>query len=229
MVRKAAVIYLVCFATLAVIWAAPRIFEKTLYHTVSPNQQYRVGITQAGSFLFDQRAVYLNAFRNGETVVKRKLLYTGDFLDSDFRDLYPNPRFRSNSIYELGGGGWKDVGLKKWNGDLKISNETSSPVSYLLIETGWYKLVFLDVEPRTVMDLSFQYSGWVSCQGQFAESKKRFASAVGVVDGSEREVTRQFSIRIKGDTAIIESPQPGLRQAHCCASDRPDPEHEWSY
>ena len=40
---------------------------------------------------------------------------------------------------------------------------------------------------------------------------------------------RQFSITVRGGNIAIESPQADLRQSRCCASDRPDPEHEWSY
>jgi len=170
--------------------------------------------------------VFLNVYRDGRTPVVHKLLYTVDFLDSDFRDLYPNPRFRSEGIYELG-----DVndGSTGRPGNLRIVNATQKEISYLLIETGWYKLVVLELKAGATVDLDLQYTGGLSCQAQFANSEQRLAHAVSVVDGADSKGNRQFSITVTGGNVTIESPQPGLRQSRCCASDRPDPEHEWSY
>jgi len=154
------------------------------------------------------------------------LLYTGDFLDGDFRDLYPNPRFRSEGIYELG-----DVmndGASR-PGYLRIVNATQKDISYLLIETSWYKLVVLDLKAGATVDLNLQYTGGLSCQAQFADSEQRLASAVGIVDSADSKENRPLSITVRGGNVAIESPKPGVRQSRCCASDRPDPEHEWLY
>ena len=171
--------------------------------------------------------MFLNVYRDGCTRTVHKLLYTGDFLDGDFRDLYPNPRFRSEDIYELG-----DVmndGSTGRSGNLRIVNATHNETNYLLIETGWYKLVVLDLKAGATADISLQYDGGLSCQAQFADSKQRLSSAVSIVDTSDPKESRQLSIIVRGGNVAIESPQPGLRPSHCCASDRPDPEHEWLY
>jgi len=171
--------------------------------------------------------VFLNVYRDGRTPVVHKLLYTGDFLDSDFRDLYPKPRFRSEDIYELG-----DVmndGSTGRPGNLRIVNATQKEISYLLIETGGYKLVVLDLKAGATVDLDLQYTGGLWCQAQFANSEQRLAHAVSVVDGADSKENRQFSITVGGGNIAIESPQLGLQQSRCCAPDRPDPEHEWSY
>ena len=120
-------------------------------------------------------------------------------------------------------------GLRERPGDLRIINETSQDVAYILIETGWYKLVTFDIKAGAMVDLSFQYAGGLSCQGQFVGSEERFAGAVAAEDKDDLNAKRQFIVRIKRDTATIESPQPGLRQARCCASNRPDPAHERLY
>jgi hypothetical protein len=156
-----------------------------------------------------------------------KLLYTGDFLDGDFRDLYPNPRFRSEGAYELG-----DVmndGSTGRPANLRIANATQKEISYFLIETGWYKLVVLELKAGATVDLDLQYAGGLSCQAQFANSEQRLADAVSVADGANSNEKRQFLISVRGSNVAIESPQLGLRQSHCCASDRPDPDHEWLY
>jgi len=195
---------------------------RVLFSTISPNQHYRVDITQSRSFPFDERAVFLNARRDGKPLVRRKLLYTGDFLDNDFKDLYPNPRFRSESVYELGSVELGNQGMRERSGDLRIINETSRDVAYILLETGWYKLVTFDIKAGAIVDLSFHYAGGLSFQGQFVNSEERFAGAVATEDKEDLGSRRQFVVTIKRDTATIESPQQGLRQAKCCASDRPD-------
>ena len=203
--------------------------NRVLFSTVSPSQHYRVDITQSRMFPFDERAVFLNARRDGAPLVRRKLLYTGDFLDNDFKGSYPNPRFRSESVYELGSVELGNEGLRERRGNLRIINETSRDVAYILIETGWYKLVAFDIKVGAMVDLSLHYAERLSCQGQFVNSEERFAGAVGTEDNEDLGSERQFVLSIKRDTATIESPQQGLRQARCCASDRPDPDHELLY
>lgn len=114
-------------------------------------------------------------------------------------------------------------------GNLRIMNATQKEVRYLLIETSWYKLVVLDLKAGATTDLSLQYTGGLSCQAQFADSEQRLASAVSIVDSADSKQSRQLSITVRGGDVTIESPQPGLRQSRCCASDRPDPKHEWLY
>ena len=226
MKRAATVFASVCTALLAIL-VAPRIATRVLFSTVSHRQRYKVEVSQYRPFPFDERAVFLNVFRDGRTRTVHKLLYTGDFLDGDFRDLYPNPRFRSEDIYELG-----DVmndGSTSRPGNLRIVNATQKEISYLLIETGWNKLVVLDLKAGATANLNLQYTGWLSCQARFADSGQRFASAVSIVDSADSKESRQLSITVRGGNVAIESPQPGLRASHCCASDRPDPQHEWLY
>jgi len=214
-------------AIVVAILIVSHFYEHALFSTVSPHQQYRVEITQSRQFPSDERAVFLSAYRNGDKVVYHKLLYTGDLLDNDFRNLYSNPRFRSESIYELGN--VTNDGSIAETGDLTVSNETLREISFLLIETGWYKLIVLSLEPGGTLHLNLQYNGTLSCQGQFADSRQRFADAVAIVQRTEAKGGRWLSITVRGNTAKIESRQPGLQPAKCCASDRPDPEHEWLY
>ena len=199
-----------------------------LFSTVSPHRQYKVAITQSRPFPFFERAVFLNAYRNDKPFVQHKLLYTGEFLDEDFRDLYPNPRFRSESIFELGSVDLGDGSQMEATGNLRISNATLTDIDYLLIETGWYKLVVLDVKAGATADLGFQYGRGISCQGQFASSGERFSAAVGV-ETKQPATKGQILITIAGRTVTIESPQLRLASSRCCASDRPDPTHEWLY
>ena len=216
----------VCILLVAILFV-PRIGARVLFSTVSPRQRYRVEISQYRPFPFYERAVFLNVYRDGRIRVVHKLLYTGDMLDSDFRDLYPNPRFQSEDIYELGHVMNDESTCRP--GSLHIVNAAKEEISYLLIETGWCKLVVLDLKAGATVDLDLQCAGGLSCQAQFANSEQRLANAVSEVDGADSKENRQFSITVRGGNLAIESPQPGLRQSHCCASDRPDPEHESEY
>lgn len=225
--KRAAVVFASACTVLLLIVFTPRFATRVLFSTVSPRQRYKVELSQYRPFPFYERAVFLNVYRDGRTRTVHKLLYTGDLLDGDFRDLYPNPRFRSEDIYELG-----DVmndGSMGRPGSLRIMNAAEKGISYLLIETGWHKLVVLDLKPGGTADLSLQYDGGLSCQAQFAGSKQRLSSAVSIVDSADSKESRQLSLTVRSGMLAIESPRPGLRQSHCCASDRPDPEHEWLY
>jgi len=224
--RVAILLASVCTVLLAILFA-PRITPRVLFSTFSPRHRYKVEVSQYRPFPFDERAVFFNAYRDGHTLVRHKLLYTGDFLDGDFRDLYPNPRFRTEGIYELGDA--LNDGSTGQAGNLRIVNATQKDISYLLIETGWYKLVVLDLKAGATTDLNLQYTGGLSCQAQFADSEQRLASAVSIEDSADSKENRQLSITVRGGNVAIESPKPGLRQSRCCASDRPDPEHEWLY
>ena len=202
----------------------------TLYSTSSPDRKYKVEIVQRRDLTLYERWVYMTALRNGKTIVYRKLLYTGDILDNDFRDLYPGPRWVSHSILELGD---LDSRPDERTSELKIANETSSTLSYVLVESGLRKVVIFEVEPKSGVDVDFRVRGGLSCEGGYAGSKKRFGVAaevvgngidgVGSVQTKERLVIR---IRVGTSDATMESPQVALRPGHCCASDRPDYEHE---
>jgi len=216
----------VCILLVAILFV-PRIGARVLFSTVSPRQRYRVEISQYRPFPFYERAVFLNVYRDGRRLTVHKLLFTGDFLDGDFRHLYPTPRFRSEDIYELGHV-MNDESTGR-PGSLHIVNAAQEEISYLLIETGRYKLIVLDFKAGATVDLSLQYEGGLSCQAQFADSKQRLSGAVSIVDSAGSKESRQLSISVRYGNVAIESPQPGLRQSHCCASDRPDPEHEWLY
>src|SRR5437660_5332856 len=101
----------------------------------SPNKRYSVQIYQTRPAFFGlERYVYLKASREGTVFLTGKLLYTGDFLDQDFNDLYPSNSWVSESILKIGqpDGEHPDT--------LHISNG-SLQVKYLLIETYVDKFV----------------------------------------------------------------------------------------
>ena len=128
---------LICLgALLLLIGLTFSLSGQTLSSTVSPNRKYKVEISQKRDAAGIERYVYLNAYRNGEQFVRSKLIYTGDTLDNDFRDLYPNYSWASESILKLG----RKVDETQSN-SLQITNESSKRISYLLIETYLDKYV----------------------------------------------------------------------------------------
>ena len=192
-----------------------------LYRTESPHQRYRVEIVQRR--LLAERAVYLDAYRDGAPTIRRKLLYTGDVLDSDFRDLYPNYLWTSESALRIGS---EVTGDEAQSMLLTVVNESPSRLSYLLIESGWNKIVLFDLESGVSVNLRFPVSGGLTSQGEFAESKKRLG--VGASISKNREAG-PFGIVVLGDSIRLKDGQKILERAHCCASDRPDFDHEWLY
>lgn len=192
---------------------------QTLISSVSPNGTYRVEVSQERKGV--ERYVYLNAYRKDQPFVRNKLLYTGDQFDDEFRKIYPAFSWVSDSILKVG----QDVAETQTN-ELTIKNETTKPISYLLIETYRDKYVLFDVAPEAVIKLRFQFIGQLSCQGGSTEVKKGFGSAVRLLNDAEGEVQGNFLIRIEATNPIIESPNLHLKRVTCCAVDRPDINHE---
>lgn len=148
-----AIIAFVALLSFALVSLALARSGAVLHLTQSNNERYKVEIIQK-RFLIE-RAVYLNAYRNGEQIVWHKLLYTGDFFDNDFPDLYPRYVWVSDSILQIG----RNVNdpEKKFS-SLKVVNELANPISYLLLETSGNKIVLFDVEPQTAVNLRFPFS-----------------------------------------------------------------------
>jgi hypothetical protein len=95
--------------------------------------------------------------------------------------------------------------------ELKVVNETSSTLGYVLIESSSRKVVILDVEPKSTLYQRFQVRGWLSCEGRYAESNKSFGGAVSVVGTVGQsmgyyDARGKFVISIRGSEATIESP-----------------------
>jgi hypothetical protein len=80
------VIFVASFIVLALVGLMYGFTRKELHSTESPAKRYSVKLIQK-RFLIE-RAVYLNASRASEPFVRGKLLYTGDFMDNEFGDLY---------------------------------------------------------------------------------------------------------------------------------------------
>src|SRR5438046_10018124 len=99
--RKLILISLTAIAIL-IVGVAYGLSGQTLSSAGSPNRKYKVEISQKRDAAGIERYVYLSAYRNGEQFVRNKLIYTGDLLDNDFRDLYPNYSWASESILKLG-------------------------------------------------------------------------------------------------------------------------------
>ena len=192
-----------------------------LGRTESPHRRYKVEIVQKRFLL--ERAVYLEAYRDGEPIVRRKLLYTGDVLDSDFRDLYPNYSWTSESALRIGS---EVAGDEAQATLLTVVNESPDRLSYLLVEAAWNKIVLFDLDSGTSVNLLFPVSGGFTSQGEFAESKKRLG--VGTSIPRNREAG-PFEIIIREDGIIVRDGQRVLEKEHCCASDRPDFDHELLY
>ena len=200
----------------------------TLFSAFSPDGRYKVEIAQTRDAMLMERSVHLTAWRAGKTVVNGKLLFTGDLLDDDFLGLYGNPMWSSNSALELG---YDDTNIEQRSSELKITNENSDTVAYVLIESSLRKLVLLEVQPGSTVYQRFQVRGWLSCEGSYEGSKERFGTAVAMPGNvaemtAEQETKGLFSINIRGARATIESTDVSLREGHCCAPDRPDFDHE---
>ncbi len=130
----------------------------------------------------------------------------------------------SESILKLG----EKIDDTHRNG-LRITNASPNRISYLMVEVFLDKYVLFDVEPQSIVDLKFQFHGKLSCQGEFAESKQRFGSAVQISNDIQDKVRGDFSITIDEKNAVIKSPGVSLKETSCCAADRPGMNYENSW
>lgn len=207
--KTRAVLVFIVIASIA-LNSACAYWSEILYSTESPSKRTKAEIIQK-RFLIERR-VYLNAYQNGKQLVIQKLLYTGDFLDDDFRSLYPDYAWSSDSILRIGRNTNAVINLDS----IKVTNRSPNRINYLLIETEGDKVVLFDVEPNATIDLRFPFTQWLSCQGEFGESKQRFGSEATMPVGKK---ANQFEITVKDDVSIT-SPQVELGKSDCCAPDR---------
>lgn len=181
----------------------------------SPDNKYIVQISERRSFPFiDSESAYLSVSAGGKLFLREKLLYQGDFMDSDFIDKYPHYAWRAESVLKIG---QREV---KQPDRLRIANRTALPLGYLLIETYLDKFVIFDVAPGDTVNLDFHYAGRLSVQGEFGKSFKRFGSAVELANKVETNEAKRFLINIEDEQVDIESPQQIINRVGCCAVDR---------
>ena len=123
--KKSYVIGLAVAACLIVIGVTFSLSGQSLSSSLSLGQRYRVEVTQRRGAAGIERRVYLNAYRGGEQFVRNKLIYTGDLLDNDFKDLYPNYSWAFESVLKLG----RDLAETQSN-SLRIKNESSQKLTF---------------------------------------------------------------------------------------------------
>jgi hypothetical protein len=217
--KLAYVVLLVSVLIVLLIWKNG-IAGEMLRATESPQNRYRVEVAKR-KFLTED-AVYLNAYRGKNRLVGRKLLFTGDFLDQSFQELYPNYSWISESVLRIGRHSVSDWALT----ELAISNSSGERLTYLLLEAYDNKLVAFDLVSNSLTRLTFALSGRLSCQGETL-SGHRFGKGVELASASARP--ERIDIRIAEGTVTFHSPDQSLKPSYCCASDRPDFDHEWMY
>ena len=192
---------------------------QTVQITESPQGGYKVEVVKRRFIAED--AVYLNAYRGGDCFILRKLLFTGDFLDSNFQDLYPTYSWISENTLQIGQGSVPEKMV-----EVSVANETETHLSYLLLETFSNKLVIFDTKPNSLTRLGFSFSDRFSCQGQTVTGY-RFGAGVELMNASAKP--RRVDIRIAKGTKTTISSDQSLKASSCCAADRPDIDHEWLY
>lgn len=194
-------------------------FASEISSSTSPDKKYFVKITQGRTFPFFERHVFLNASRNGDSTVRKKLLYTGDFLDNEFNALYPGLTWISGSVLEIG------QGSDPKSDTIQVLNDAPYRLNYVLIETNADKYVLFDVEPGAIVNLNFRYWGRISCQTEYGQTGKRAGDALEVAEGPHANTPKQFTIRLGAEKVFIESSE-SASHVQCCAQDRPDIDHE---
>ena len=198
------------------------ISEKTVRITASSNHKYKVEIIERQFFV--EHAAYLNAYRDGGRFVNRKLLFTGDFMEGGFQEIYPDYTWLSENILRIG-----ENAVAEQRREIIVANESASTVSYLLLETIGSKAIIFDLAQDATVQFKFPFAERLSGQGEMAATGKRFGAGVELADKNNPVAPSQINIKLTKETLTINATDRQLRPSYCCAPDRPDFYHESQY
>ena len=138
----------------------------------SPDKTYVVhlrGKRTRPAFPWMMHWVYCDLYRNGQQVIRRRQLHSGDWLDPGFDDLYSNHTWISSSALMFHRGKVGERGLDTVN----ITNNTSKAIRFLQVGSVGMFLLF-DLPPQARMKLSAStqtWTNWVEAEGEFADGK----------------------------------------------------------
>jgi hypothetical protein len=225
MTRKSKLIFLILsgvLMTIVVLVWENGISEKTVRITASSNHKYKVEITERQFFV--EHAAYLNAYRDGGRFVNRKLLFTGDFLDERFQEIYSEYTWLSENVLRI-----SESGVAEQTCEIIVANESASTVSYLLLETMYSKAIIFDLAEGATVQFKFPFVERLSGQGEMAATRKRFGAGVEEADKNNPAAPSQINIKLTKETLTINATDRQLRPSYCCAPDRPDFYHESQY
>ena len=183
MKKRGRVFALLIVATL--LGAAALVFgfmqQKTQLRTWSidsPNGAYRVsfsGVRSRPSWPFtapvdlENRKVRITVTRGGAILVDRAEIYDGDAYDSNFRDLYPNSEWLSETTLHLWRSNHPERDPQRTN-EISIRNESDQEVRYLYVKAGKTNLFLLfDMPPGDAVTVRVQLEHWedlVGCAGK---------------------------------------------------------------
>jgi hypothetical protein len=223
--RKSKLIFLILSGVLMMIvvlvWEKG-ISERTVRITASSKYKYKVEIIERQFFV--EHAAYLNAYRDGGRFVSRKLLFTGDFMDGGFHEIYGDYTWLSENILRIG-----ENAAAEQTCEIIVANESASTVSYLLLETMGNKAIIFDLAQDATVQFKFPFAERLSGQGEMAATRERFGAGVELADKNNPVAPSQINIKLTKETLTINATDRQLRPSYCCAPDRPDFYHESQY
>jgi hypothetical protein len=198
------------------------ISERTVRITAPSTDKYKVEIIERQFFV--EHAAYLNAYRDGGRFVNRKLLFTGDFMDGGFQEIYSDYNWLSENILRIG-----ENAVTGQTCEIIVANESASTVSYLLLETIGSKAIIFDLAEGATVRFNFPFAERLSGQGEVAATGKRFGAGVELADKNNPIIPSQINIKLTKEALTINATDRQLRPSYCCAPDRPDFYHESGY
>lgn len=219
MKKKPVILLVAVVAIFALVYAANYlIFQHELIDSSeSPNGDFRAELLQErGGIGFVERLVRLRvASRNQE--VFDELIYTGDFLDSEFKELYPLNEWTSPSTLFVG------VRARAPLNEVNLMNESDEPFRYILVETNRQKILILDLGPGQNSSIRLNLEGFLSATARPKATDTRLDDAVSLAGISNPSDSPGFSINLGKNSLRIESPGRTIEHVDCCAPDRPRP------
>ncbi len=167
----------------------------------SPDKTYVVhlrGKRSRPAFPWTTHWVYCDLYRNGEQVIRRRQLHSGDGFDPGFDDLYTNHRWLNSSTLILHRG---DIGESGFD-TLNVTNNTSKPIRFLKIGAVEMFLLF-DLQPHARVTLSSSsqtWLSWLTVEGEFEDGTSIPWEGVNFIIDKQGPFTYEITTNADGPT-----------------------------
>ena len=205
--RRVVILITLVLASLFKLITAFIMANHVLYVVESPDQRYRVKISQERGWELVQRYVYLDVDFNEKPFIKKELLFSGDFMDGEFQEYYPRKSWLAPNILVIG------RNQKNNKETITIRNTSNATFKYVLIENYSDKFFIFNLEPNSTADLEFDYRDVLSVQAESINGE-RFGTAILIANEVKRG--SEFLITLDGQNINIENSLNKLINIRCC-------------
>jgi hypothetical protein len=192
--------------------------ERSLFKLDSPDGFYNVAAYQQRGMIMVERHVYLSVRSRETAFLEDEHIFSGDWLEGEFSDYFPEKRWISNNILKIG----VENGHPPDSFEIKLLDGVK--LKYLLVETYTDKFIVINPDNPSKINLDFEFDGILSVKVK-TFNDETFGTAALIENYSSSAIRHEkppqrkklnFSITIKDKNVNIESPDIAVRRVACC-------------